>query len=93
MRALDLKQHVLLASGESTAGMRYDPQLVQSMFLNSVITGLNNDNIRQDIKQNLTNATSDEELLERLTTAASLEAKRQPKSKHTPKLASSLNAV
>ena len=84
MRALDLRQRVILASEESTTGMRYDPQLVQSLFLQCVVTGLSNDNIRQDMKQNLTNDTSDEELLDRLTTAASLEAKRQQKTGMKP---------
>ena len=76
MRALDLKQRVLLASDEATAGLRYDPQLVQSMFLHAVVTGLTNDNIRQDIKQNLSTETTDEELLQRLSAAAALETKR-----------------
>ncbi|XP_041466892.1 uncharacterized protein LOC121417303 [Lytechinus variegatus] len=79
MRALDLRQRIIRASEDTTTGLKYDVSLVQNMFIHTIITGLCNDQIRQDLKSSLSVATSDEELLEKLHTAVALESKRQLK--------------
>ena len=47
---LDLKQKVLFASQEAESDLKYDPKLVQCMFLYSLLTGLQND-IQEGIEQ------------------------------------------
>lgn len=75
---LDLRQKTLFASSES--GLRYDPVLVQSMFLHKVLTGLQNDSIKVDMQPFLLDIqTTDETLLEKLNIACANEAERQKK--------------
>lgn len=82
IRALDLRQKILFASQEAESGLRYDPVLVQSMFLHTVLTGLQNDSIRSDLQPYLQQtATSDELLLEKLNIACANDAERQNKKK------------
>lgn len=82
IRALDLRQKILFASQEAESGLRYDPVLVQSMFLHTVLTGLQNDSIRSDLQPYLQQTTtSDELLLEKLNIACANEAERQNKKK------------
>lgn len=82
IRALDLRQKILFASQESESGLKYDPVLVQSMFLHTVLTGLQNDNIKRDLQPYLELATvSDELLLEKLNIACACESERQDKRK------------
>ena len=82
IRALDLRQKILFASQETESGLRYDPVLVQSMFLHTVLTGLQNDCIRSDLQPYLQQTTtSDELLLEKLNIACANEAERQNKKK------------
>lgn len=84
IRALDLRQKILFASQESESGLRYDPVLVQNMFLHSVMTGLQNDNIKRDLQPYLEQAgVSDELLFEKLNTACAYESERQDKKKMT----------
>lgn len=85
IRALDLRQKILFASQEAESGLKYDPVLVQSMFLHTVLTGLQNDNIRTDLQPYLQQTTtSDELLLEKLNIACANEAERQNKKKILP---------
>lgn len=84
IRALDLRQKILFASQESESGLRYDPVLVQNMFLHSVLTGLQNDNVKRDLQPYLEQANvSDEVLFEKLNTACTHESERQDKRKMT----------
>lgn len=84
IRALDLRQKILFASQESESGLRYDPVLVQNMFLHSVMTGLQNENIKRDLQPYLEQAgVSDELLFEKLNTACAYESERQDKRKMT----------
>ena len=70
IRTFDLRQNILFASQESESGLQYDPGLVQKMFLHTVLTGLQNENIRQYLQLYLEQAdVSDELLLERMNTA------------------------
>lgn len=81
-RVLDLRQKIIFASQEAESGLRYDPILVQNMFLHSVLTGLQNDNIRNDIKPYLQQAdVNDEVLLEKVNIACMTETERQNKRK------------
>ena len=67
VRPLDLKQKVLFASQEAGSDLKYDPKLVQYMFLHSLLTGLRNDNIKMEIKPCLQNTqVEDEEFFEKL---------------------------
>jgi hypothetical protein len=82
IRALDLRQKILFASQEAESGLRYDPVLVQSMFLFTVLTGLQNDSIRSELQPYLQQTTlSDELLLEKLNIACASEFERQNKKK------------
>lgn len=82
IRALDLRQKILFASQEAESGLKYDPILVQSMFLHTVLTGLQNDSIRSDLQPYLQQSTtSDELLLEKLNIACANETERQDKKK------------
>lgn len=82
IRTLDLRQKILFASQESESGLRYDPVLVQNMFLHTVMTGLLNDNIKRDLQPSLEQAgVSDELLFEKLNIACAYESERQDKKK------------
>ncbi len=50
IHVLDLRQKILFASQEAESSLKYDPILVQNMFLHTVLTGLQNDYIRGDLK-------------------------------------------
>lgn len=82
IRALDLRQKILFASQEAESGLRYDPALVQSMFLHTVLTGLQDDSIKSDMQPYLQQPhSSDELLLEKLNIACANETERQKKKK------------
>lgn len=83
LKALDLKQKILFASREDQAPVTYESQQVQAMFLHSLVTGLNNDSIKWEIKQ-LTQREvplTDEEILEEVNKVAKQETERQGKLK------------
>ena len=80
IRLLDLKQKVLFVSQESGSDLKYDPKLVQCMFLHSLLTGLRNDSIKMEIKPSLQNTqVKDEEFFEKLNAAVSNETERMQK--------------
>ena len=77
MRALNLRQKVLFASQELESALKYDPVLVQGVFLHVVENGLRNDNIRNKIRPVLSQANvQDEELMHQITTAITAEEER-----------------
>ncbi|XP_038123133.1 uncharacterized protein LOC119771336 [Cyprinodon tularosa] len=77
---MDLRQKVLTASNRAKAGLKYNPELVQTQFLQTILTGLQDDAVRVDIKQYLQDATvSDEVLLEKMSAAYSVELERRNK--------------
>ena len=66
IRLLDLKQKVLFASQGTDSELKYDPTLVHGMFVNSFSLGLQNENIKIEMKPYQEEKTiSDEELLEK----------------------------
>ena len=80
VRLLDLKQKVLFASQEDGSNLKYDPKLVQCMFLHSLLTGLRSDSIKLEVKPYLQNTeVTDEELFEKLNVAVSKEMERWQK--------------
>ncbi len=80
MRAVDLRQQILLASDRAKSGLKYSPELIQNQFLQTVMTGLQDDAIRTDIKPYLQNPkVTDEVLLEKMTVAYSQEMERKAK--------------
>lgn len=95
MRAMDLRQKILFASREVDSSLKYDPALVQSLFMHTVLTGLQNDNIKSDLQPYLLQTnSSDELLLERLNIACANEKERQDKKKHTaPSRVTHVNTV
>ena len=75
-----MRQKILFASQKSESGLKYDPSLVQNMFLHTVLTGLQSDNIKRDLQPYLELPNvSDELLLEKLNTSCAYESERQDK--------------
>ena len=84
-----MKQKVLFASQESDSELKYDPTLVHGMFVHSFSLGLQNENIKMEMKPHLEKKTvSDEELFEKLNVCVSNEMERSQKfgSQLTPKV-------
>ena len=77
---MDLRQKVLFASQETGSGLKYDPTLVQSMFIHALLTGLRSEAVKAELRPYLQDAgTTDEELFAKLNLAASQETERQEK--------------
>ena len=95
IRAMDLRQKILFASQEADSSLKYDPALVQSLFMHTVLTGLQNDNIKSDLQPYLLQTTtSDELLLEKLNIACANEKERQDKKKPAaPSRVANVNTV
>ena len=84
MRALDLRQHILFAcyEGGDNSTLKYDPGHVQSLFLRSVETGLQDESIRSKIRPFLEDPdVEDEFLIQQLNKAVSAESERLKKMK------------
>ena len=74
IRLLDFKQKVLFASEETDSELKYDPTLVQGMSVHSFSLGLQNENIKIEMKPYLEKKTmSDEELFVKLNVCVSNE--------------------
>lgn len=95
IRAMDLRQKILFASQEADSSLKYDPVLVQSLFMHTVLTGLQSDNIKGDLQPYLLQTdTSDELLLEKLNISCANEKERQDKKKHAaPSRVTNVNTV
>ena len=77
MRALKLRQHILLASQESDSKIRYDQSLLQNVFLNALETGLANETIRNRMRPIFQSpAVTDEFLIREMNTAVTAESER-----------------
>ena len=80
MRALKLRQHILLASEEKESKIRYDDNLVQNVFINAVETGLADDAIRTRMRPFLEmSRVSDEVLIREINIAMTTESERSNK--------------
>lgn len=95
IRAMDLRQKILFASQEAESALKYDPALVQNLFMHTILTGLQNDNIKSDLQPYLTKPdTPDELLLEKVNIACTNEKERQDKKRHAaPQRATSVSTV
>ena len=82
LRSLDIRQKVLFASKETDSAPKYSPELVQSMFLHSLTTGFQSDNIRQEMRPILGGKdVKDETLIGQLNQIVLRENERLTKSK------------
>ena len=82
IRLMNLRQKILFVSKEVDNRFEYSEPLLQKQFLHSVVTGLRNESVKNEIKPLLlTDNLSDEELLEFLNKAVSDEKERQLKMK------------
>ena len=80
MRALNLRQKVLFVSLESNSKLNANTELVQSVFLQVVESGLRNENIRARLRPVLEKPdASDEDLIHALSVAVTGEEDRQKK--------------
>ncbi|KAL1278520.1 hypothetical protein QQF64_025193 [Cirrhinus molitorella] len=94
IRAMDLRQKILFASQDAESNLKYDPVLVQSMFMHTIFTGLQSNNIKSDLQPYLLQpTTSDELLLERLNIACGHEKERQEKRRQTPQRPAGMHTV
>lgn len=81
LRALDIRQRVMFASNETEDDHHY-PDLVQAMFLHSLMTGIQSDNIRQEMRPVLSDKNvRDETLISSLHQMMLRENERLAKSK------------
>lgn len=70
----------MFASERAKVGLKYHPELVQTQFLQTLLTGLQDDAVRADIKPYLQDpAVQDEMLLEKMSVAYSVEQERKSK--------------
>ena len=84
MRALDLRQQILFAcyEGGDDKSLKYDPMHVQNLFLRTIETGLQDENIRTKIRPFLEKSDVEDELLiHELNKAVSAESERVKKMK------------
>lgn len=94
VRCLDLRQKILFASQEAESSLKYDPKLVQSMFLHTILTGLQNDSVRGDLRPYLMQTDeSDELLFDKVNLACSHETERQSKKKLVQPSATKVHTV
>ena len=79
IRAMNLRQQVIFSS-QSDSAVKYDPSLVQSLFIHVVETGLAQESVRAKLRPLLEKSNvSDEELMDRVNRAVSAETERQNK--------------
>ena len=77
MRALKLRQHILLASQESDSKIRYDQSLLQNVFLNALETGLASETIRNRMRPIFQSpSVTDEMLIREMNIAVTAESER-----------------
>ena len=60
---MDLRQKIPFTSQEVESSLKYDPALVQRLFMHTVLTGLQNNNIKSDLQPYLLQTNTLDELL------------------------------
>ena len=63
MKALRIRQQILIASEEKQSAIRYDANLIQSVYINAVETGLADDAIRTRMRLYLKTPNVPDEVL------------------------------
>ena len=80
IRALDTRQKILFASKKADTQLKYDPALVQGMFLHAVDTGLQDEAIRTRLRPLLQNpVVQDEDLIQQMNEIVLEESERKSK--------------
>ena len=80
IRALDTRQKIMFATKEADAQLKYDPKLVQGMFLHAVDTGLQDEAVRTRLRPFLqTPDIPDEDLIQQMNVIVSEETERKTK--------------
>ena len=80
IRAMNLRQQVIFSSQTVDSTVKYEPSLVQSLFIHVVETGLQQESIRAKLRPLLEKpSVNDEELMDRVNLAVSAETERQNK--------------
>ncbi len=79
-RALELRQRVIFTCKEAESKIKYDPTLIQNLFLHSIETGLRDESIRSKLRPSLQNQSiPDEELIGEMNVIFSEEQERDAK--------------
>ena len=78
---MDLRQRVVFVSKESNSDVQFNESLVQTQFIRSLISGLRNDNIRNELKPAVKEDIDDDDLIELVNAAISSENERSSKQK------------
>ena len=74
---MSLRQHIIFVSSASDSPIKYEPSLVQSLFLHMLETGLQDEAVRAKLRPFLEKTTvSDEQLLEKINQVMSAEMER-----------------
>jgi len=80
VRALNLKQRIIFVSNATDGSIKYEPSLVQALFLHVVETGLQDESVRAKSRPLLEVASvTDEQLMERVNRIMSAEKEHQNK--------------
>lgn len=80
VRALNLKQQIIFVSNATEDSIKYEPSLVQALFLHVVETGLQDESVRAKLRPLLEVASvTDEQLMERVNRIMSAETEHQNK--------------
>ena len=80
VRAMSLSQQIIFVSSASDSPIKYEPSLVQSLFLHLLETGLQDEAVRAKLRPFLEKTTvSDEQLLEKINQIMSAEMERYNK--------------
>jgi len=82
MRALDLRQKILLAGGDSKGSLKYEADHIQRLFFKTLETGFLDENIRVRLRPYLSDhQIADEDLIYQVNSVVSSEAERDRKLK------------
>ena len=80
VRALNLKQQIIFVSNATDGSIKYEPSLVQSLFLHVLETGLQNEAVRAKLRPLLEVASvTDEHLMEKVNQIMAAEVEHQNK--------------
>ena len=80
VRALNLKQQIIFVSNATDGSIKYEPSLVQALFLHVIETGLQDEAVSAKLRPLLEVASvTDEQLMEKVNRIMSAEAEHQNK--------------
>ena len=80
MQALNLKQQIIFVSNATDSSIKYEPSLVQALFLHVLETGLQNEAVRAKLRPLLEVASvTDEQLMEKVNRIMAAELEHQNK--------------